>query len=170
VNAASSIDAVLAEAKRFAGVTEQPAGSNRGVEVDYFVREAGLDPKNGYPWCACFVGQIGRQALGVAWPCPRSASVAALAAWAKTNAAAGVLVDQPARGDLFLLWFQSLNRFAHVGFVTAVTAGGFTTLEGNAAPPNAASSREGFGVFQRTRNVGPGTRFIRWVKAMREDG
>ena len=101
MNAARSIDAVLAEAKRFAGVTEQPAGSNRGVEVDYFVREAGLDPKGAYPWCACFVGQIGRQALGVAWPCPRTASVAALAAWAKT-AGAGVLVEEPARGDLFV--------------------------------------------------------------------
>jgi len=166
VNGARSIDAVLAEAKRFAGVTEQPAGSNRGVEVDYFVREAGLDPKGAYPWCACFVGQIGRQALGAAWPCPRTASVAALAAWAKTNAGADVLVEQPERGDLFVLWFPSLNRFAHVGFVTAVTPGGFTTIEGNAAPPNATSSREGFGVFERARSVATSTRFIRWVKAM----
>jgi hypothetical protein len=160
---------VLAEATRFAGVTEQPPGSNRGVEVDYFVREAGLDPKGAYPWCAGFVGQIGRQALGAAWPCPRTASVAALAAWAKTNAGAGVLVDHPARGDLFVLWFQSLNRFAHVGFVTAVTAGGFTTLEGNAAPPNATSTREGFGVFERTRSVGPAMRFIRWVSVVKEE-
>jgi len=169
VNAARSIDAVLAEATRFAGVQEQPPGSNRGVEVDYFVREAGLDPKGGFPWCACFVGQIGRQALGALWPCPRTASVAALAAWAK-SAGTGVLVEEPARGDLFVLWFPSLNRFAHVGFVTALTPGGFTTIEGNAAPPGATSSREGFGVFQRPRHAGPGTRFIRWVKAMKEEG
>lgn len=91
------------------------------------------------------------------------------AAWAKTDAGAGVLVDQPARGDLFLLWFPSLNRFAHVGFVTTVTPGGYTTAEGNAAPPNAGSTREGFGVFVRPRPVGPGTRFIRW-KAMKEEG
>jgi hypothetical protein len=169
MNAARAVELVLAEARRYAGVKEQPAGSNRGVEVDYFVREAGLDPKGGYPWCACFVGQIGRQALGAAWPCPRSALVADLAAWAKTEAGAGVLVEQPAAGDLFLLWFAKLSRFAHIGFVTAVTARGYTTLEGNAAPPDATSTREGFGVFARTRAVGRETRFIRWVKAMKED-
>lgn len=147
---------VLKEAQRYIGVTEQPPGSNRGVEVDYWIRETGLDPKQGLPWCAAFVHQVGRQAIGAAWPVPRTASVKAIATWA-----AG-LHETPLAGDLFLLWNQGLGRYAHVGFVETVLPGGrFTTLEGNTNP---GGSRDGFGVFRRERAVGGKTAFVRWTQ------
>ena len=38
-----------------AKVKERPKGSNRGPEVDRYVKTAGLNPENGYPWCMAFV-------------------------------------------------------------------------------------------------------------------
>jgi len=154
----SVVEMVLAEARRYLGVTEVPVGSNRGVEIDYWIKEAGLDPKLGLPWCAAFVDQVGRQALGAtAWPVPRTASVAAIAAWGKKESR---LLEVPLAGDLFLLWHQELGRFAHVGFVETVPdPTRFATLEGNTNP---GGSRDGYGVFRRERATGGKTRFVRW--------
>jgi hypothetical protein len=41
------------------GVRENPAGSNRGVEVDAYLRPTGL---SGVPWCAAFVSWVLREA------------------------------------------------------------------------------------------------------------
>lgn len=156
-------DAVLAEARRYLTVREEPRGSNRGVEIDYFVHEAGLDPKGGFPWCAAFVGQIGRQALGHRWPCPRTASVMALVQWAKPFA--DRWLTSPEVGDLFVIWNAALDggRFAHVGFVVSATADDFATVEGNSNP---GGGREGYGVFSLTRKRLSTTRFIRWAAAL----
>jgi len=150
---------VLAEAKRYLGVTEHPPGSNRGVEVDYWVLECGLDPVGAYPWCAAWVGQMGRQALGTAWPCPRTASVQQLVLWAKSQP--GRWQNAPAVGDLFVLWNTALKRYAHVGFVVAIHGTQVTTYEGNTS---GGGSREGWGVFERTRpSGGSDIHFIRWA-------
>lgn len=153
------VEALIAEAKRYLGVVEAPRDSNRGVEVDYFVRECGLDPKLGLPWCAAFVGQMGRQALGHAWPVPRTASCAAIAAWAQETGRG--LLTAPVVGGLFLLWEAGLTpaRFGHVGIVETVDATGFGSLEGNTNP---GGSREGYGVFRRRRLLDRTTRFVRW--------
>jgi len=103
---------------------------------------------------------MGRQAEGHAWPCPRTASVVVLAAWAATKPA--VLQETPAVGDLFILRSEELKRFAHVGIVTKVNGDSFETIEGNT---NGGGSREGFGVFARVRRVTGAIRFIRWEAA-----
>lgn len=154
-------NAIIAEAKRYLGVVEEPKNSNRGLCIDYWVREAGLDPTGGYPWCAAFVGQVGRQVLGYRWPAPRTAGVMTLVAWAATKP--NVLVTQPSEGDLFVLWNESLNRFAHVGIVTKVMPHGYDTIEGNT---NDGGSRDGFGCFARYRALHPRDRFIRWEAAV----
>lgn len=159
---------VIAEARRYVGVTEVPKGSNRGLEIDYWIKECGLDPKGAYAWCAAFVGQVGRQAVGARWPCPRSAGVQALADWA-TKAAC--LQATPAAGDLMVFWHADLKRFAHIGVVTAVHVpalgfGGPTsvdTIEGNT---NAGGGREGWGVLVKTRSPKSDDRFIRWAKVL----
>lgn len=155
-------DAVIAEAKRYLGVVEEPKNSNRGLCIDYWIRECGLDPKEGLPWCAAYVGQIGRQAIGASWPVPRTASVAAIAAWAATKP--GVLQTTPRAGDLFILWNEKLKRFAHVGIVIEYNAANDTyrTVEGNT---NGGGSRDGFGVFARARVVVSKDRFVRWEAA-----
>lgn len=164
MNPDAAAKALILEADRYLGVTESPPGSNRGTAVDYWVQEAGLDPAGGYPWCAAFVGQVGRQALGRAWPCPRTASVAALVRWAE--GLHEVLTTAPAVGDLFALWEPALTppRFGHTGIVTAVLSGGrFQTVEGNTNPDG---SREGYGVFVRRRSAATTNRYIRWVRAL----
>lgn len=154
-------EALIAEAKRYLAVREVPLGSNRGVEVDYFVKECGLDPKGAYPWCAAFVGQMGRQALGHRWPCPRTAGVAALAAWAEKGR---MLEPTAAVGDLIVVWHAELKRFAHVGIVTELQlAGKLGTIEGNTS---GGGSREGWGVFARVRTPAADDRFIRWTRAL----
>lgn len=153
------IDALIAEARRYLGVQEKPKNSNRGTQIDYWIAECGLDPAGAYPWCAAFVGQMGRQAEGHAWPVPRTASVAAIAAWA---AASNRIVTTPQAGDLFLLWSPELKRFAHVGIVLTVNGSSYSTIEGNT---NAGGGREGFGVFARVRGVVATTRFVRWEAA-----
>ena len=156
---AQLIDAVLAEARRYVGVTEQPPGSNRGTEVDYWVKETQLNPAGGYPWCAAFVGAVGRQAIGLLWRVPHTASVQQIAKWADAQ---GVLFAAPQRGDLMLLWEPHLQpaRFGHVGFVDKVDGAQLTTIEGNT---NSGGSREGYGVFERTRDYDSSMRFVRWV-------
>jgi hypothetical protein len=157
---------LIAQAKRYVGVTEDPKGSNRGVCVDYWIRECGLDPKGGFAWCAAFAGQMGRQALGDAWPVPRSASVAAIVAWA--SAKTGVLLDSPVAGDLIFFWHADLKRYAHIGIVTAVgTAGAVSTIEGNTAPDG---GREGWGVMVKQRKAGPGVKFGRWTAVLTPGG
>lgn len=153
-------DALIAEARRYLTVVEVPKNSNRGVCIDYWIRECGLDPAGAFPWCAAYVGQMGRQAVGASWPVPRSASVAAIAAWAATKP--GVLQASPAVGDLFLLWSPELKRFAHIGIVTKVTGDGYETIEGNT---NGGGSRDGFGVFARTRRLDARNKFVRWEAA-----
>lgn len=161
-------DAVLlvAEAKRYVGVTEDPKGSNRGICVDYWIRECGLDPKGAFAWCAAFAGQMGRQALGARWPVPRSASVAAIVAWAATKP--NVLQDTaPVAGDLIFFWHESLKRYAHIGIVVSVSGEVVNTIEGNTAPDG---GREGWGVMTKVRKAGPGVKFGRWTAALTSGG
>ena len=154
-------EALIAEARRYLGVQEKPKLSNRGTQIDYWIAECGLDPAGAYPWCAAFVGQVGRQALGHTWPVPRTASCAAIAAWAEQL---GKHRTSPWPGDLFLLWEPDLHpaRYGHVGIVTEVGARDFGTIEGNTNP---GGSRDGFGVCARRRPFGGRTTFVRWENA-----
>lgn len=159
----SALEAVLGEAKHYLGTAEQPHGSNRGVEVDYWIKECGLDPTKGYAWCAAWIGQMGRQAVGRwQWPVPATASCEAIFDWATTQR---LVFAAPAVGDLFLLWEKDLKpapRFGHTGFVTALLAdGSCKTIEGNT---NGGGGREGFGVFERTRRFVADDRFVRWAQ------
>lgn len=156
-------DLLINEALKYAKrkVVENPVGSNRGLEIDYWIREAGLDPKLALPWCAVFVSQIAVQTFGKAWPFVYSASVQQLATLALTQK---VLKDEGQRGDLFVLWFDTLQpaRYGHIGIVQTVSQNlSMLTVEGNAAPTS--GTREGYGVFEKTRDIGPKTKFIRWL-------
>lgn len=140
-------------------VTEVPPGSNGGLKVEEYQALVGL--KKGDPWCAAFVNWCGNKALGERWPLPRVGGCATLGAWGKRERK---LVDSPQPGDVFLLYFPSLTRFAHTGFVIREAASGnggaYETIEGNTS---GAGSREGWGVFRRIRTFGPQDRFIRWA-------
>jgi hypothetical protein len=151
------IAALLAECGRFAQVVE--ASPNRGVEIDYWIREAGLDPAGRFPWCMAFVSQVGRQALGAAWPLPRLAGVQLMVDTAKK---AGLEpVEAAAVGDLLVVWHEEIKRYGHVGIVAEVAGGTFRSWEGNS---NDNGSREGTRVLlQKARRPGPRFKFVRWV-------
>lgn len=153
--AAAALDAARAEI----GVREVPPGSNRGPEVDAYLRAVGLDPAAGsFAWCAAFVYWCfgkGAAALGAPNPLPRTAG--ALALWnggraAMTRIPAADALARPALvapGQIFIL--STGGGFGHVGLVEAVDGGVLTTIEGNT---NDGGSREGIGVFRRTGSNG----------------
>jgi hypothetical protein len=149
---------VLIVAAATEGATENPTNSNGGPYVQRVLKRTGLGP--GLPWCAAYVADVGVIALQERWPLPKTASCAALGEHA---ARAGILEEKPQVGDVFLVHYPSLGRFAHTGFVTAVRADGkIETIEGNT---NDGGSRDGWGVFRRVRTPQAKDRFIRWAAA-----
>ncbi|MBX3173265.1 MAG: CHAP domain-containing protein [Gemmatimonadaceae bacterium] len=149
------VDALVTVALASEGATEHPPNSNAGPYVERVLKRTGLG--KGYPWCAAWIADLGAIAFGADWPLPLTASCAELGRAAEQ---AEVLNEKPARGDVFLIWFEKLGRYAHTGLVLEVHADGrCTTLEGNT---NDGGSREGWGVFRRTRQFAAKDRFIRW--------
>ena len=145
----------MREARKWIGTRELPG--NRGVFVDFANLLAIGDWRwaRGAPWCASFVYLVGRLALGDEWPVPRTASVQALADWG-----ARALGDRPMHvGALALVWFESGQRYGHVGIVTRINEVNVETIEGNS---NNAGSREGFAVVLRAREMGSVT-FLNWM-------
>lgn len=156
------------------------------MAIDYWLAEVGIAPAErvdpakgcvveqpGAAWCAAFVHQVGRQALGAGWPVPRTASVhdphrrwPNIVAWAEDKS---LLLPVPHVGDLFVVWNAGLDggRYAHVGFVERLEPGApvglVHTIEGNT---NAGGSREGFGVFRRQRKPSAGIAYVRWSAAL----
>jgi len=163
-NAVAS-NALAAEAVAFAitqiGVMEQPLGSNRGPEVDEYVRAAGLSPSGGFAWCVAFTHFCYLSAakkLGVPNPHIRTAGV--LDHWNKAGKSALATRITTARavadpglvqpGQLFIIDLGS--GLGHSGMVVEVSDGRLVTIEGNT---NDNGSRNGIGVFRRAaRKIG----------------
>ena len=146
---------VLAVARTYLWVREQPAGSNAGAAVEHFLGRVGLT--KGQPWCAAFFSTVGKDACGDDWRLPMTGGCATLGAAAERLRC---LRAGAATGCGFLLHYPKLNRFAHVGFVVAeVRPGVWSTIEGNTGRQG---EREGWGVFARERTFGPNDRFIHW--------
>lgn len=149
------------------GVTEDYLDghwTNWGPEVKEFLYAAGLsDPA---PWCAAFVNWCAEQGaydVGVESPLEQvetQAYVQSYVDWAHENLKF-VHETKTGHGDLFVLYYPSLNRYAHIGFVSEMNTeeGWFTTIEGNT---NDEASREGFKVASRRRVISERTKFIRW--------
>jgi len=152
------VDLLLRVSAASVGASEHPPNTNAGPYVERVQRRTGN--AKGDAWCASQVTDWGVLAFGDAWPVRRTASCAQMGAWA---ASTGCLVEGPAHvGDLFLIWFPKLGRFAHVGLVTGVHADGrISTREGNTS---GAGSREGWMVADRTRTLSPKDRLIRWTE------
>lgn len=138
------------------GVTERPAGSNRGPDVDAYLRTVGLNPEHGaYPWCAAFVSTMVYRAAE-ALPTPRqfrgSGSCHNLVG---LNAA--LEIGTPEVGCIGVHFADAIH--GHAFFVTAVLAGGIVeTLEGNS---DAHGSRTGGSVVEGTR---PRSYVNHWLK------
>jgi len=136
------------------GVVENPLGSNRGSEVDEFLRSVGLNPVGqNYSWCAAFVYWCFNNAakqLQVNNPLIKTAGV--LNHWNKTTcnkivkatAIANPALIQP--GHIFII--DHGGGMGHTGLVESLNGGNIVTIEGNT---NDSLSRNGYGVFRLTR-------------------
>lgn len=146
------LDEVVRIAQTQVGVRES-GGRHRGPEVDEYIRSIGLDPKVApYPWCACFVFWIYKQAaiaVGGANPLPRRAVACHM--WVD---AFYMTRQTPVPGSVFIHDADPAKSKAliyhkgHCGIVTGVQGDQVLTIEGDT---DASGSREGTGVYARTR-------------------
>ena len=141
------------EAKR---VREQPRHSNRGPEVDAYLKRTGVP--TGLAWCCAFVYWCFDEAatgLGRANPMVRTAGC--LNHWdrAPSRGATRLMRHQaiadPGRirpGMVFIMDFG--GGMGHTGLVESMQGGFLTTIEGNT---DASKTREGGGVYRLTRKI-----------------
>lgn len=160
----SILDQALTVAQSQIGVQEHPKGSNRGPEVDVYLRSVGLDPTHGsYAWCAAFVFWCYAQAAGaLGIPNPVIRTAGTLDHWnrAKTRVNAATAISNPALikpGHIFIMNFG--HGAGHTGIVQSVDPATkrITTVEGNT---NDDGSREGYEVAVRTRQIASVVGFI----------
>lgn len=148
--------AKIAESK--VGLHEH-GGANKGKDIQEFFDSDNYDPNgdrpgdDGYAWCAAFVCRIVQLAmLGRAWTFKRPTTPGAWdfirwshaqdnSTWTKLSPGADI-----ERGDLIVY------TFSHIGIATSSpdAHGYFSTVEGNT---NSAGSREGDGVYKKTRHI-----------------
>ena len=128
---------IVASARSYAGVEEDPRGSNRGPLIDHWNAFCGAS--QGDPWCAAFVCAVVHEARVFMRMQPLTLLVSASAmGLLKRNAA--LVVDSPMPGDLVV--FDHGGGKGHVAIVT----GPGTSIAGNTSPDG--TSREGYGVFE----------------------
>ena len=132
---------------------EVPLGSNWGPKVKAYLNSVGID----FPvaWCAAFTYWCfneAAKAAGKANPCFKTGGV--MMHWNKTagkKILAADAVNNPGLvkpGQIFVMSFG--GGLGHTGLVEAVNGGFITVIEGNT---NDGGSREGIGVFRRSRKI-----------------
>ena len=129
------------------GVEEKPKGSNRGPQVDQYLKSVGLDPTKGsYAWCAAFQYWNFEQASAMmARKNPLAKTGGVLEQWRlrKTNFR---VHGDPRPGDIGIL---DLGKgLGHMFIVERVHNDHVDTIEGNT---NDEGSREGYEVCRRNR-------------------
>lgn len=133
------------------GVREIPKNANTGPRVRGYQAATWLDG-TGWPWCAAFVCWCVREARADdswKWARPETAGAWDFEKWAKKESSHGVRLLPPStpirRGDILVY------TFSHIGIAVADQTGKTVqVVEGNT---DASGSREGGGVYRRTRDV-----------------
>jgi len=149
--------AALGVARTQIGVMEKPPGSNRGPEVEQYLRSVGLG--GGNAWCAAFVHWCVDQAVKgpPAGPNPLPKTGGVMELWRRSRKAglpvvlAADATKNPAlvtAGMIFII--DHGGGHGHTGFVAGFTGGRLATVEGNS---NDQGSAEGTGVFALTRRT-----------------
>lgn len=146
----------LAQAQEAARVREIPPNSNRGPQVEAFLKRAGVGP--GLAWCCAFVYWcFDEAAKAQGRPNPMFKTAGCLAHWngapskgarriQRHQAVADPSLVQP--GMVFIMDFG--GGAGHTGLVERVEGGHITTIEGNT---DASMTREGGGVYRLRRKL-----------------
>ena len=137
-------------------VREVPKNSNRGPEVDQYLRRAGVSP--GLSWCCAFVYWcFDEVAIGMSRANPMVKTAGCLDHWRRApERGAKRITKQEALADpgvlrpgmIFII--DHGGGLGHTGLVEKVEGGLLTTIEGNT---DASRTREGGGVYRLTRKV-----------------
>jgi len=146
-------DLVIDIAASQIGVVEQPRGSNRGPEVDVYIRTTGLDPAaDSFPWCVCFLYWVFNQAAktkGTENPLPKTAGVISLWNLGRRTEAQVVRKSEASAQTVkpgMIFHLDLGGGKGHAGLVDEVRGDHIITIEGNTNP---GGSSDGFGVFRR---------------------
>lgn len=120
-------------------------------------------------WCAAFVNWCAEEAYGLVnktSPLEQVENQALVQSYFDWAVDTGRIVQEPedvGLGHLFLLFFPSKDRYAHIGFVRdpdpMMDRTEFSTVEGNT---NEGGSREGYKVASRLRPYDGRVVFIDW--------
>lgn len=150
--------AVLAKAVTQLGVAESPKGSNKGKDIEKYLKAVGLG--GGYAWCMAFVywcvDEVARTGEGLQ-ECkvnPLIKTGGVMRQW--NEIAKERRKTSPEPGDIFIMDFG--KGTGHTGFVERVDGNTVHTIEGNT---NDEGSREGYEVARRTRPLKSFKGFIR---------
>lgn len=140
----------IAFGRRYIGVHESPAGSNRGPLIDKWQARFGF---RGAPWCGLLLGNE-LLAAGVKGVTSRIASVSAIEDDARTHRGCffGYTPGFGAhaqRGDAVILFGLGI----HVGLIIEVVAGGYRTVEGNTSATKAGNQSAGGCVAEHIRSA-----------------
>ncbi len=146
----------IASAEEAKQIREQPRNSNRGPEVDVYLKRVGLNP--GFAWCCAFVYWcFDEAALAAGRANPMVKTAGCIDHWnraqstgatriPKSQATADPSLVQP--GMIFVMDFG--GGAGHTGLVEQVDGGLITTVEGNT---DASKTREGGGVYRLRRKI-----------------
>lgn len=145
---------VLRIARAEVGVREA-TGRNDGKRIAEYLAYTGI--KVPAPYCAAYVSFCFWKA---GYPEPRTA-------WSPAMFPASRIVKAPRPADLFGLYYPSLKRIGHVGFVEQIRGDFLQTLEANT---NAEGSREGQGVYRRMRHKRTIYKYSDWYGKMISNG
>ena len=137
--------------------TEEVNGSNCGPRVNEYKAATWLPADKPWPWCAAFVCWCVREAMKAAsihqtatFKRPRTAGAWDFENWSLAQDST-TWTKKPHRGDIQpgdIVVF----KFSHIGIAISAPDknGNVQTVEGNT---DKAGSREGGGVYRKTRNV-----------------
>lgn len=127
------------------GVQEVPKGSNKGPQVDVYLKSVGIN----FPasWCMAFVyWSFNEAAISMSIPNMLAKTGGVLDQWNKRKAKYSV--SNPKPGDIFIMDFGGGK--GHTGIVKRVDKKNIYTVEGNS---NDEGSREGHEVCERLRSL-----------------
>lgn len=136
------------------GVVEKPSKSNSGPEVEGLYQRSTWLKGTGFAWCAAFICYLFKSAaskkgIQYSFKLPQTAGAYDFKNWAQANSKYVEIINPPfdkiLPGDIIIF------NFSHIGISIGLSGGGkVDTIEGNT---DTAGSREGGGVFKKSRNV-----------------
>lgn len=140
-------DLLVDLARQQIGVREK-TGKNDGVEVEAYLRIAGL--KKPEPYCAAFIS----------WLYAKQGFLKPRSGWSPDLFPASRLVKTALPADVLGIYFSSKKRIAHVGLVEKIEGDWCVSIEANT---NVEGSNEGDGVYRKRRHLKMIYRIADWV-------